>query len=58
MISRDFISGFFFGSGLTGICYGLYLLYVGNKLIQLSKKMKMEMETNETNEVKNIQDVD
>jgi hypothetical protein len=30
-ISKDFIGGFFVGSGLTGICLGIYLMYLGKK---------------------------
>lgn len=41
MISRDFISGFFMGFGISSICHGLYLMYVGNKLIKLSKIVEL-----------------
>ena len=31
LISKDFIGGFFVGSGLTGFCLGIYLMYLGKK---------------------------
>ena len=39
MTSREFFSGFLMGFGISSIFHGLYLMYVGNKLIQLSKSM-------------------
>ncbi len=57
MISRDFIGGFFMGFGISSICHGLYLMYVGNKLVQLSKTIDMKMKTEEI-ELNVISDVD
>jgi len=37
MVSRDFISGFLMGVGISSGCYGLYLMYIGNKLKNLSR---------------------
>jgi hypothetical protein len=37
MVSRDFISGFLMGVGISSVCYGLYLMYIGNKLKNLSR---------------------
>lgn len=48
MISRELFSGFMIGAGLTGVCCGLYLIYVGNKLIKLSN-------TSNTKEIKTIE---
>jgi hypothetical protein len=32
MISHDFLSGFLIGSGLIGVCSGLYISYLGHKM--------------------------
>jgi hypothetical protein len=58
MVSRDFISGFLMGFGLSSFCHGLYLMYVGNKLVQLSKTMDIEIEMEEMDEIDNENDVD
>jgi len=59
MVSRDFIGGFFLGFGISSFCHGLYLMYVGNKFVQLSKTMNMYMNM-KTEEIKLdlISDVD
>jgi hypothetical protein len=59
MVSRDFIGGFFLGFGISSFCHGLYLMYVGNKFVQLSTTMNMYMNM-KTEEIKLdlISDVD
>jgi hypothetical protein len=60
MLSREYIGGFFMGFGISSFCHGLYLMYVGNKLVQLSKTiddMDMKMKTEEI-ELNLISDVD
>ena len=52
MASREFISGFLMGFGISSIFHGLYLMYVGNKLIQLSKSMNAT-EVIELNDINN-----
>jgi len=59
MVSRDFISGFLMGVGISSGCYGLYLMYIGNKLIQLNKTMEMEITNRRKSvELNIISDVD
>jgi len=55
MTSREFVSGFLMGFGISSIFHGLYLMYVGNKLVQLSKSMN-EHEVIELNDINNNYD--
>ena len=52
-MNRDLISGFILGFGLSSFCHGLHIIYVGRKLIQISRTM----ETND-NMDDNMDDVD
>lgn len=39
MISREFVSGFLIGFGISSVFNGLYLMYVGKKLLHISNIM-------------------
>lgn len=60
MTSREFVSGFLIGFGISSIFHGLYLMYVGNKLIQLSKSMNehevIDLNNIELNDINNNSD--
>jgi len=55
MTSREFVSGFLMGFGISSLFHSLYLMYVGNKLVQLSKSMNKH-EVIELNDINNNSD--